>query len=246
MALLNNGFTLRLLGTIFAMTSRRYRLGVERIPQDHDGLLLACVHLSHYDPLVISVLMGEKVDWMARAEFYETAFSTWCLEQADGFEIDRFGAALPGLREGLRRLEQGRIVGIFPEGEVCYGPTSVLNGGPLKGGVGLLARRSGVPVVPCVILNSRQFSRVVPWLPLRSGRLYIGFGEPIEPDMSLPPGRASRRKLVRRLEGSLVELYRELLDAFDVPDEVAEQPTKMPPHLEKVIGAGQATPSARP
>lgn len=231
MALLNNGLTLRLLGSIFAMTSRRYRLGVERIPKDHDGLLLACVHLSHYDPLVISVLMGEKVDWMARAEFYETAFSTWCLEQADGFEIDRFGPALPGMREGLRRLSEGRIVGIFPEGEVCFGSSSVLNGGPIKAGVGLLARRAGVPVVPCVVLNSRQFSRVVPWLPLRTGRLFIAFGEPIEPDMSLPPGRESRNRLVDQLHPRFRELYQELLTTFDVPPEVAEQPRMAPPHL---------------
>ena len=95
--------------------------------------------------------------------------------------------------------------------------TSALTKGELKAGVGLLARRAGVPVVPCVALNSQQFRRVIPWLPLRAGRIFIGFGPPLYADPSLPIGRASRWELTTRLQTSLRQVYQELLDTFDVP-----------------------------
>ena len=235
MSLLNNAATIATIRSIFALTSSCHRLGVERVPRDKKGLLLACTHLSHYDPLCVSVLLRRKVDWMARAEFFRSPVASWFVTQASGFEIDRFGFALPGIREALRRLEQDRCVGVFPEGEVSRGKTSVLHGGPLKQGVALVARRAAVPVVPCVMLNAQQFSRVVPWLPLRSGRLYVGFGEPLRADENLPPGRASRAELTQRIDCALVALYQELCERFDVPE-------KLRPHPDEVWPPAEATP----
>lgn len=220
MALLNNFVSRGLSRAIFLVATRLDMHGLDRLPKRHDGLLLACVHLSHYDPFVISVALQRRVDWMARAEFYSTSLSAWMLDNAAGFKIERYGFALPGMREGLKRLEAGRLVGIFPEGEVSLGDASVLNGGPAKQGVALLARRAQVPIVPCVALNSRQFRNVVPWLPLRQGRLWVGFGSPIHPDLSIPHGRESRRVLTQRVEIGLRSLYGEMRELFDLPDEV--------------------------
>lgn len=220
MAPLNNAFTLRVVRSIFALTSNSVVVGRERVPRDHDGLLLACTHLSYYDPLTVSVLLGREIDWMARDEFFVRPRSDWLIRKSGGFPVNRFGPALPGIREALRRLERGRVVGIYPEGEVLWGSASVLNGAPVKHGVGLLARRAKVPVVPCVTLNSDQFKRLVPWLPLRAGRLWIAFGDPIEPDLSLPPGRTSRRDTTERVAEGLRAVYRELLEGFEPPESV--------------------------
>ncbi|HVS63806.1 MAG TPA: lysophospholipid acyltransferase family protein [Thermoanaerobaculia bacterium] len=220
MAPLNNPITLGVVRAIFALTSSNTVLGRERIPRDHDGLLLACTHLSYYDPLTVSVLLGREVDWMARDEYFARWYNNWLIRKSGGFPIARFGPALPGIRESLRRLERGRLVGMYPEGEVLWGSASVLNGAPTKEGVGLLARRAQVPVVPCVTLNSDQFKRLSRWLPLRTGRLWIGFGHPIEPDLSLPPGRASRREITQRVGEGLRETYRELLAAVQPPESV--------------------------
>lgn len=219
MTLLNNRFTLAMTRLLFVMATRSHKLGVERLPDNHRGLLLACGHLSHYDPFCVSVLLGREVDWMSRIEFFQTPVSAWFVRRVGGFSIDRSGHALPGMKEGLRRIRRGRIVGVYPEGEVVRGAESVFNGGPLKQGTALLSRRAQIPIGPCVMLGSYQFSRVVPWLPLRSARLWIGFGHPIEPNLELPPGRASRRELTRRLADAMRELYGEMLEAFDVAPE---------------------------
>lgn len=218
MSLFNNAISLAGCRTLFKVMGKSQVLGRERLPQQHKGMLLACVHLSHYDPFAISVLhRQDTVAWMARIESFQTPLSNWLTSNCGAFRIDRFGHALPGMREGLRRLDRGQLVGIYPEGEVLSGANSVLNGASMKRGVGLLARRSSAPVVPCIVLNSQHFSKPVSWMPFRTGRLWLGYGEPLYADASLPPGRASRTELTERLEQSFRDLHAEMIERFEIP-----------------------------
>ncbi|MEM1245466.1 MAG: lysophospholipid acyltransferase family protein [Acidobacteriota bacterium] len=218
-SLLNNPFSRLFCRSIFLVSNRCEVMGLEHLPKRHDGVILACTHLSHYDPFCISTLSRRHVEWMARIESFKTPMSEWLTRNSHAFAVDRFGFALPGIREALRRLDRGGLVGIFPEGEVMDEQTSALTRGELKAGVGLLARRSGAPVIPCVVLNSQQFSNVTPWLPLRAGRLWVGFGPPLHADAELPHGRDSRWELTQRLHASLREVYSGLLETYDVPPE---------------------------
>ncbi|MEM9420648.1 MAG: lysophospholipid acyltransferase family protein [Planctomycetota bacterium] len=220
MSLLNNTVIATGIHTLFRVTSRCAFMGREHLPAKGEPYILAIAHLSHYDPVVVGALLRRELDYMARAEFYETPFARWCVEHASCVRIDRSGPALPGVREALRRLEQRRPIAVFPEGEIMSGGDSVLNGGPVKGGAGLLARRSGAPIVPCIVLGSEQFSRVVPWLPFRMGRLWIGLGEPIEVDTAAKPGRASRAVASAQLAEAMREVYRDMQAKFDIPDGV--------------------------
>lgn len=218
MSLFNNAVSLTFCRTIFKVMGKSQVLGRERVPKSHDGLLIACVHLSHYDPFAISVLhRSDKISWMARIESFQTPLSSWLTKNCGAFRIDRFGHALPGIREGLRRLGEGETVGIYPEGEVLSGANSVLNGASMKRGVGLLARRSGVPVVPCIVLNSQHFSNPVSWMPFRTGRLWLGYGEPLYADQTVPHGRRSRIELTERLEQAFRALHAEMVEEFSVP-----------------------------
>lgn len=222
MSLLNNSAIATLFHGIFRLTSRCHYLGREHLPPRGVPCVLAIAHLSHYDPVVVGVLLRRPLDFMARAEFYETPASRWFVENARCVKIDRYGHALPGIREALRRLAAGRQVGIFPEGEIMRGENSVLNGAGVKGGAALLSRRGAVPIIPCVVLGSDQFRRFVPWLPLRTGRLWIGLGEPIGPpiggDAWAKPGRASRDAVSAQLAEAMRELHRQMRERFDLSE----------------------------
>lgn len=221
MSPLNNDILATFLHGVYRLTSRCHFLGREHLPPRGEPCIVAIAHLSHYDPVAAGVLLRRPMDFMARAEFYESPLSRWFVERARCIRIDRYGSALPGIREALRRLAAGRSVGIFPEGEIMAGADSVLNGGTLKGGAGLLSRRAGVPVIPCVVLGSDQFRRVLPWLPLRTGRLWIGLGEPIDVAKDFRgAGRASRAAASAQLAEAMREVYRQMRERFDLPDEV--------------------------
>ena len=64
------------------------------------------------------------------------------------FKVRRDGTDRTGIRTALRRLEEGRVVGVFPEGGIRAGKGSVLNGAPMWPGVSALCVLSGKPIVP--------------------------------------------------------------------------------------------------
>ncbi|MEO1236400.1 MAG: lysophospholipid acyltransferase family protein [Planctomycetota bacterium] len=222
MSLLNNRVSAGVIHGLFRLTSRCRFIGLERLPPRGMPCVLAAAHLSHYDPVVIGALLRREIDWLARDEFYRTAGSRWACEHASCIRIDRYGSAMRGVRDARRRLESHRVVGVFPDGEIRRGGESVLNGAALRGGAALLARRAGVPIVPVVALNADQFRRVGPWLPTRVGRLWIGVGEPIFPEQMGTDAtwRSQRAALSARLGEAMREVYRELDEAFGLPDGV--------------------------
>ncbi|MEM8737781.1 MAG: lysophospholipid acyltransferase family protein [Planctomycetota bacterium] len=220
MSLLNNRVSVGAAHGLFRRTSRYGLVGREHLPRQGEPYVLAAAHLSHYDPVVIGALLNRTIDWMAREAFYEGRWSRWACERAGCVRVDRFGPALPGIREGLGRLARGRTLGVFPDGEIRRGGASVLGGASVKAGAVLLARRGGVPVVPCVVLNSEQFRRVTPWLPLRRGRLWLGLGPALrfgERGAGVA-GRVHRRAEAERLAEALRSVYRAMDRVFELPD----------------------------
>jgi 1-acyl-sn-glycerol-3-phosphate acyltransferase len=203
---------------IFSLTMRVKILGVP--PPSLGGMLCAVSHVSHLDPIVVSALLRRRVSWISRIEFYRQRFMRVVLHQGGAFPVDRQGPALPTIREGLRRLERGEMVGIFPEGELMRGENSVLRGASIKHGVCLLAARSGCPVVPVVVLGTDQLQRVGPWLPAKRGQLWVHIGLPLFP---VPGGhtRVGREAFAKRLTAEYVRLYAELRGKFGLPESIA-------------------------
>lgn len=199
---------------------REHVLFAERV-RCNQPLLLAVTHLSHLEPMFVTLHLRQRVRWMTRIEFYSTWWSRLLLNRCGAICVDRFGYSLPAVRESIRQIGRGETIGIFPEGGVATGPDSVLRGGPIKQGVCTIAIRSGVPIVPVVVLGTHQLNRVAPWLPARRGTVWIGYGEPITP----PPqphrlnNRKARTELAERLQAGFGEVYQQLLEEFQLRDD---------------------------
>ena len=192
--------------------------GLEHLPSE-GGVILAVCHVSHLDPVVVSALLPRRIGWVARIEFYSSWVARKILHEGGAFPVNRQGAALPTAREGLRRLRRGEVVGIFPEGEIMRGEASVLRGGPVKRGVGLLAARSGCPVVPVLLLGTDCLGKIGPWLPAKRGRLWMRVGSAMRPDQE---GSAKARRLAftGRLEAEFVRLFAEVQRDWGLPESI--------------------------
>lgn len=180
------------------------------------GYQVACTHLSHLEPFILSMVSPRPIDWMTRIEFYSNRLFTWFLTWGAAIPVRRQGVSANGVRAAIDRLRQGRVVGICPEGGVTTGAQSVCRGGSIKRGVGLIAVRSDTPVIPCVILGTHELNRVGPWLPFRRGRLWIAFGQPIHPPRHAESRRAARECLTVELERALQQLFRQLVARYDL------------------------------
>lgn len=182
------------------------------------GYILACTHLSHLEPFVAGLMVRRTVHWMARIEFYRRWWAAVALRWGGAIQVDRYGFSLPAVRRAINLAREGRVIGIFPEGGVAQGAASVMRGGPIKKGVCAIAIRARVPVVPVVMLGTDRLNRVGPWLPLRRGRVWAGFGEVVEPPPATRPGREARDEMATRLTGAFRSLYGEVLAAGGLSD----------------------------
>ncbi|MCE2971381.1 MAG: 1-acyl-sn-glycerol-3-phosphate acyltransferase, partial [Burkholderiales bacterium] len=193
--------------------------GAEGVPASGPALL-AVTHISHLEPIVVSTQLGRQVRWMARQEFYQPTWARFLLDNGGAFPVDRFGWSLPAVRTAARLLDDGQVVGVFPEGGVAQGALSVLRGARLKQGVCTISFATQVPIIPVVVLGTHELNHVAPWLPFRRARLWTRFGAPVAP---LPRGtqrRAAREAQAKHLEAAFRETYMSLRQMHNLSDSI--------------------------
>lgn len=159
------------------MTFFSYRCsGRDRIPREGGALLLAN-HQSYFDPIFFGLPCHRILNYVARDSLFDVPGIGWLIASLDAIPIDRDGTGLSGLKETLRRLKQGEIVVVFPEG------TRSDNGemGPLKPGFAAVARRSRVAIIPAAVDGAHHAWPRHRWLP-RLTRVQVEFGEPMLPE----------------------------------------------------------------
>jgi len=191
----------------------------ERLNQP-GAYLLACTHLSHIEPMIMSPMVKRPIHWMARAEFYRNRFLGPLLRNTGAFCVNRQGVPVSAIRTGIRLAEAGEVVGIFPEGGCRKGKQLAFRGGRIKGGTSLIALRAQVPIVPVAIVGTDRMTDVERWLPGKYGQVWVAIGEPIHPPArpSRTQRRVSRQRLTEELERAYVALYQEILATTGLHD----------------------------
>src|SRR5437764_8251965 len=182
------------------------------------GFLLAANHISHFDPLLISLAVRRKIDWMTMTEFFRVPALGFFLRAVDAFPTERDHADRKSIRTAIEKLNCGRVVGLFPEGGIRDGARSLLQGAPIRPGAATLAHIAHVPIVPCVILGSDRLYSAKHWLPLRRTPIWIAFGNPTSDVQELQKPEA-RRQIESELAAAFKHLYAELREEFHLTDD---------------------------
>ena len=177
----------------------------------------ACVmvsnHISHFDPPLLSGYLPRKIDWIAMAELFGTKWSKAGFTWLDVIPVDRHGDDRQPLRTAIKRLEAGRMIGIFPEGGIRDGERSILSGAEMREGAFLLAAKAGCPVVPVVILGSERLYNRCNWLSWRRAKVYIAIGDPIF------PAEGGRKQLRKDTAAALIRLKDRLVETCQLTDD---------------------------
>jgi 1-acyl-sn-glycerol-3-phosphate acyltransferase len=126
--------------------------GLEHLPAA-GPYLVAANHHNYLDGVVLGVALPRPIAFLVMPRVWRaTPVHPWLHRRIGSIPLRLERPDVGALRGALRALEGGRVVGIFPEG-----PFSV-RGQLERGlpGVGLLASRAGVPVVPAGIRGTYQ------------------------------------------------------------------------------------------
>lgn len=165
-----------LIVTVYDAVFRGEVAGLEHIPR-HGPFIVASNHASHLDPPIVGSQVPRQMAFFARKTLWKPGLAQWWLDGVGTIPVDRDGASDVGaLKRVFQTLNNGKILILFPEG--TRSPDGELQAA--KPGVGMIACRTGMPVVPARIFNSHvAFGK--------SGRLRLGtrvsvvFGQPMYP-----------------------------------------------------------------
>jgi 1-acyl-sn-glycerol-3-phosphate acyltransferase len=121
------------------------------------GALVIANHRSPVDPMMVwmnhhlRAASGHRtqrvIGFLTAREYCDPPGVGWIVRTMQSIPVDRNGRDMGPVREAIRRLKNGRLVGIFPEG----GITSGKGLGEPNTGVAFLALKAGVPVYPVFI-----------------------------------------------------------------------------------------------
>jgi 1-acyl-sn-glycerol-3-phosphate acyltransferase len=166
-----------LIGVLHAAFFRGDVIGAENLPAS-GGFLVAANHTSFLDPPFIGCQVPRQIAYFARKTLWKGGFSSWWLDSVGTIPVDRDGGQdVSAIKRVLKAIKENRGLILFPEG------TRSLDGTlqPAKAGVGLIACRTQVPVVPVRIFGSFEaFGKGVKF-PRLGTRVTVVFGRPISP-----------------------------------------------------------------
>ncbi len=142
--------------------------GLDNIPA-RGGAIIVANHNTWFDPVAIAAASARPVHFMAKVELFKNPLLRWFFTKVYAFPIKRGAADRQAIRTAQKRVADGHLLGIFPEGTRNVSKQELL---PFQGGAALIALKTGVPVIPAITLGAN---------PLRWRRkIKVVIGEPID------------------------------------------------------------------
>lgn len=145
------------LFNFFVHTVFRIRYyGKEKIPKD--GALIICAnHQSNWDSVILFLTLPRTPKFMAKKELFKNKFLANFLKKNGAIPVDRQKPELKTMKECLYVLENGEVLGIFPQGT----RKKEIHVEDSKTGIGFFAYKTNTPILPIKIESSYKiFSKV--------------------------------------------------------------------------------------
>jgi 1-acyl-sn-glycerol-3-phosphate acyltransferase len=132
--------------------------------------IVVCNHVSSLDPMLLQWACPRLICWMMAREYYVPG-SRWLFDIIKAIPVERSRRDVAATRAAMRALEQGHVLGIFPEGRLARDRSI----GRFQTGVAMLALKTGVGVYPAAVDGSmRERGMLEPFLVPQRAR--VGFG----------------------------------------------------------------------
>jgi len=171
-------YTIKPAARALLLASTRWQVEGSDVVPRHGPLVLVSNHISVADPVVLGASLPRRIIFMGKQELFRSIQGRILFRSLGVFPVRRGRHDRRALLRAREVLEQGHVLGMFPEGTRGPGGTQVRRG---YTGAAFLALRSGVPLLPLGITGTERLRGVADLL--RRPAITVRIGEPF----SLPP-----------------------------------------------------------
>ena len=172
--------------------------GREHVPET-GPCVLAANHVSVLDGFFLGIAVTRQVRFMAKMELHRVPIVKQILEGAGTFPVERGADAGRAVAAAVNLLEQGAVVGVFPEGTSL--PDKKRG---YKRGAARLALATGAPLVPVALVDT-HLTLEPDTHRIRLPRVRIVIGEPLRVERQEPTQEAAT-ELTARLQEAIESL----------------------------------------
>ncbi len=201
-----------LCASICRLFGRWTVIGRENIPKK-GGVLLCGNHVSYIDPPALGGGCPRPVHFMAKEPLFRIPVLGFLIRGVGAFPVRQHTADRAALKQAIDLLQHGEVVGMFPEGQRNLNPVELL---PAQPGVGMIALRAKVPVIPVALINTEKL------LPphsifFRFSRIKVIYGRPVHlDDLYAQGGREALDEVGKRIMqriGEMLDEHRASIDS---------------------------------
>lgn len=196
-------FKFVLIGPILKVLGRPRIEGLENIPKDGKAIL-ASNHLAVVDSLYLPMMVPRRITFLAKSEYFTTPglkgrLNKFFYTAAGQVPIDRSGgeAAQGALNAARRVLEEGKLLGLYPEG--TRSPDGRLFKG--KTGIARIALETGAPVIPVAMVGTDVMNPIGS-KSYRPTKIVVKVGKPL--DFSRYEGLGGSRFIERAITDEIM------------------------------------------
>jgi 1-acyl-sn-glycerol-3-phosphate acyltransferase len=116
--------------------------------------IICCNHTALMDVTVITANMDTQVRYMAKKEIFGIPLIKHFFKAMGAIPVDRKSGDVGAIKKAIECLKNGECVGVFPQGTRMPGkhPQDT----EIKSGMGMLANRAGVGILPVCVRTKRN------------------------------------------------------------------------------------------
>ncbi len=191
------------LGPLLKLLFRPWVEGEENIPEK-GAAIFASNHLSFSDSIFLPLMVPRRMTFLAKSDYFtgrgiKGRLTAAFFRGVGQLPVDRSGgrASDAALRQGLKVLRRGELLGIYPEG--TRSPDGRLYRG--RTGVARLALEAGVPVLPVAMIGTDKAQPAGKKIP-KVMRIGVRIGKPL--DFSRYEGMEDDRFVLRAVTDEIM------------------------------------------
>lgn len=182
---------------VFILNGNAHYLNKDKLPKGN--YILVGPHRTWFDPIYFALAAApKKFSFMAKKELFKNPILRFILVHANAFPVDRHDPGPSVIKTPVKTLKNTNL-------SLIMFPSGTRHSDQLKGGVVLIAKLAGVPIVPTVY----QGPTTIKGLMTRK-KVIVAFGDPIIVERKMKLNEENQAKIINEMETSFKKIEQEL------------------------------------